>query len=87
MSIKLNTFEFKVRTNSGAEFVCIMPALNYMDAVSKFSTQGFAVTVEGRILLTAAVNDFSVEKVAEGSDLYKEFAERHSDLLKGLRLM
>lgn len=87
MSTKLSTFEFNIRTNSGAEFICIMPALNYMDAVSKFSTQGFAVTLEGRILLTSAVNDFAVLKVAETSDVYKEFAEKHSELLKGLRLM
>lgn len=87
MSSKLNTYEFKVRTNSGTDFVCLMPATNYMDAVSKFSTQGFAVAINGRIVLTTAINDFAVVKLEDGIESYKGFAEQHSDLLKGLRLM
>lgn len=61
MSSKLNTYSINVVTNSGSNHQCLIPALNYMDAVSKFSTQGFAVTMQGRIILTSSVSDFSIE--------------------------
>lgn len=87
MSTKLSTFKFNVSTSAGTQFECVLPAINYMDAVSKFSGQGFVVAMNGRIILSSAINDFQVEKVDDTIETYMQFSNQNSELLKGLRLL
>lgn len=87
MATKLNTFQYTILTNAGKTRVCLLPALNYMDAVSKVMSQGFLISLEGKVVPSTSISDFDVVRLEEGTQIYQDFAKKNEELLRGLRLM
>ena len=86
MAPRMTAYEYVITTNTSKVLTCLLPAMNYMDAVSKLTAQGYIVSTEGVIVPQASISDFRIKQL-EGLDAYVSFTKANEELLKGLRLL
>lgn len=83
---KLRTFELTAILNNGETEKIILPSVNLMAAITRVTSTGFSVNIEGQIVMAQAISKLTCKDVGD-EGVYLKFVKDNEQLLKDLRQM